>query len=105
MKSFWLSTTGQLSLGLVLVAGVFIAFAIGDDAGSGAVGAALVLAVLVVVLLGRRHSDTLDVMSGIGDERGNSSTRARWRSRAPSCPSSCRAGGSSPSPRATLTTR
>jgi hypothetical protein len=70
MKAFWLSTTGQLSLGLLLVAGVFIAFAIGDDAGSGAVGAALVLAFLLVVLIGRRHSDTLDVMSGIGDERG-----------------------------------
>jgi hypothetical protein len=29
-----------------------------------------VLAFLLLVLLGRRHSDTLDVMSGIGDERG-----------------------------------
>ena len=70
MRAFWLSTTGQLSLGLLLVAGVFIAFAIGDDAGSGAVSAALVLAILLVALIGRRRSDTLDVMSGIGDEHG-----------------------------------
>ena len=29
MKSFWMSATGQLSLGLVLVAAVFVAFAAG----------------------------------------------------------------------------
>jgi hypothetical protein len=33
MKSFWMSATGQLSLGLVLVAAVFVAFALGGDAG------------------------------------------------------------------------
>ena len=70
MKAFWYSATGQLTLGLILVAAVFVAFAIGGDPGSGAVSAALVLAFLLVVLLGRRRSDTLDVMSGIGDERG-----------------------------------
>jgi hypothetical protein len=65
-----MSPTGQLMLGLVLVAAVFVAFAVGGDAGQGAVSAAIVLAFLLLVLLGRRHSDTLDVMSGIGDERG-----------------------------------
>ena len=65
-----MSTTGQLSLGLLLVAGVFVAFAIGGDAGDGAISAVIVLAFLVLVLFGRRRSDTLDVMSGIGDERG-----------------------------------
>ena len=69
MRAFWTSTTGQLGLGLLLVAAVFVAFAIGDDAGSGAVSAAIVLAFLLLVLFGRRRSDTLDVMSGIGDER------------------------------------
>jgi hypothetical protein len=70
MKTFVMSPTGQLMLGLVLVAAVFVAFAVGGDAGQGAVSAAIVLAFLLLVLLGRRHSDTLDVMSGIGDERG-----------------------------------
>jgi hypothetical protein len=70
MKAFCLSATGQLILGLVLVAAVFIAFAVGGDAGQGAVSAAIVLAFLLLVLFGRRRSDTLDVMSGIGDERG-----------------------------------
>ena len=70
MKTFVMSPTGQLMLGLVLVAAVFVAFAVGGDAGEGAVSAAIVLAFLLLVLFGRRHSDTLDVMSGIGDERG-----------------------------------
>jgi hypothetical protein len=69
MKTFVYSTSGQLSLGLVLVAAVFVAFVIGGDVGGGAVSAAIVLAFILVVLLGRRRSDTLDVMSGIGDER------------------------------------
>jgi O-antigen/teichoic acid export membrane protein len=69
MKSFWMSANGQLSIGLVLVAGVFAAFAAGGDAGYGLVSAALVLAFLLLVYFGRRRSDTLDVMSGIGDER------------------------------------
>jgi hypothetical protein len=70
VKTFWTSPTGQLSLGLLLVAAVFVAFTLGGDAGQGAISAAIVLAFLLLVLLGRRRSDTLDVMSGIGDERG-----------------------------------
>ena len=69
MKSFWMSANGQLSIGLVLVAGVFAAFAAGGDLGYGVFSAALVLAFLLLVYFGRRRSDTLDVMSGIGDER------------------------------------
>lgn len=70
MKAFWLSPTGQFSFGLLLVAAVFVAFALGGDPIEGLIGAALVLAVLGLGLFGRRYSDTLDVMSGIGDERG-----------------------------------
>jgi hypothetical protein len=70
MKAFLYSANGQLALGMILVAAVFVAFIIGDDAGNGAIGAALVLAFLLLVYFGRRRSDTLDVMSGIGDERG-----------------------------------
>jgi hypothetical protein len=70
MKTFLHSANGQLALGLILVAAVFVAFAVGGDAGEGAVGAAIVLAFLLLVYFGRRRSDTLDVMSGIGDERG-----------------------------------
>jgi hypothetical protein len=69
MKTFWMSPAGQLSVGLVLVAAVFVAFALNDDASNGAVGAALVLGFLLLVYFGRRRSDTLDIMSGIGDER------------------------------------
>ena len=31
MRAFCMSTTGQLSMGLLLVLAVFVAFAIGDD--------------------------------------------------------------------------
>jgi hypothetical protein len=70
VKSLFTTTAGQLALSLVLVAAVFVAFAIGGDAGNGAISAAIVLAFVLIVFLGRRRSDTLDVMSGIGDERG-----------------------------------
>jgi hypothetical protein len=70
MKAFWMSATGQLSAGLVLVAAVFAAFAAGGDPAFGLVTAALVLGFLLLVYFGRRRSDTLDVMSGVGDERG-----------------------------------
>jgi hypothetical protein len=70
MKAFLYSANGQLALGLILVAAVFVAFVVGGDTGNGAISAAIVLAFLLVILLGRRRSDTLDMMSGIGDERG-----------------------------------
>jgi hypothetical protein len=64
-----MSATGQLTVGLVLVAAVFVAFALNDDPANGAIGAALVFGFLLLVYFGRRRSDTLDIMSGIGDER------------------------------------
>jgi hypothetical protein len=70
MKAFCMSIAGQLILGIALVVAVFVAFAIGGDPGNGAISAAIVLAFLLLVLFGRRRSETLDVMSGIGDERG-----------------------------------
>jgi hypothetical protein len=69
MKAFCISTTGQLSMGLLLVLAVFVAFTIGGDPVDGLIGAAVVFGFLLLVLYGRRRSDTLDVMSGIGDER------------------------------------
>jgi hypothetical protein len=69
MKSFWMSPTGQMTIGLVLVAAVFVAFALNDDPANGAIGAALVFGFLLLVYFGRGRSDTLDVMSGVGDER------------------------------------
>jgi hypothetical protein len=69
VKDFCMSSTGQLTLGLAIVAAVFVAFAIGSDAGQGAISAAIALAFLLVVHVGRNRSDTLGVMSGIGDER------------------------------------
>jgi hypothetical protein len=69
MKAFCMSPSGQLTFGALLVAAVFVAFAISGDVGNGAVSAAVVLAFLLLVYFGRRRSDTLDVMSGIGDER------------------------------------
>jgi MYXO-CTERM domain-containing protein len=70
LKTFCTTTAGQLAIGLLIVAAVFVAFAVGGEPGQGAISAAIVLAFLLLVLLGRRRSDTLDVMSGIGDERG-----------------------------------
>jgi hypothetical protein len=69
MKAFWMSANGQVTMGLVLVAAVFVAFALGGDVADGAISAAILLAFLLLVYFGRRRSDTLDVMSGIGDER------------------------------------
>ena len=70
MKAFWMSATGQLSAGLVLVAAVFAAFVAGGDPTFGLMSAGLVLGFLLLVFFGRRRSDTLDIMSGVGDERG-----------------------------------
>jgi hypothetical protein len=69
MKAFCTSANGQLTLSLLLVAAVFAAFAIGGDTSGAVVSAALLLVFVVVVHVGRRRSGTLEVMSGIGDER------------------------------------
>jgi hypothetical protein len=52
MKAFLSSANGQLTLGLILVAAVFVAFAIGGDAGYGAVSAGLVLDFMLLVYFG-----------------------------------------------------
>ena len=61
--------TAQLVAGLLLGAAVFVAFAIGGDLGSAFVSAGIVVALVVVVHFGRRRSQALEVMGGIGDER------------------------------------
>jgi hypothetical protein len=68
LKALCTSTMGQLVMSLVPVAAVFVAFAVGGDAGNGAISAGIVLVFVLLVFFGRRRSDTLDVMSG--DERG-----------------------------------
>jgi uncharacterized membrane protein len=59
----------QLVGGLLIAAAVGVAFVIGEDPGSGLVGAAIVAAFVLVVYVGRRRSASLELMSGIGDER------------------------------------
>jgi hypothetical protein len=59
----------QLALELVIVAAVFAAFAIGDGLASALVSAGIVLAFVLVVHLGRRRAQSLEVMGGLGDER------------------------------------
>jgi hypothetical protein len=49
MKTFWMSPAGQLSLGLLLVAAVFVAFTVGGDAGQGAISPAIVLALCCAI--------------------------------------------------------
>jgi uncharacterized membrane protein len=61
--------TAQLVAGLLLGAAVFVAFAIGGDLGSAFVSAGIVVAFVLVVHFGRRRSQALEVMGGIGDER------------------------------------
>jgi hypothetical protein len=64
-------TTARLSLllQLVLVVAVFVAFALGGDAGTGAVSAGVVLAAVVAFEALRRRGGTGEVLTGIGDER------------------------------------
>ena len=61
--------TAQLVAGLLLGAGVFVAFAIGGDLGSALISAGIVVAFVLFVHFGRRRSQALEVMGGIGDER------------------------------------
>ena len=61
--------TAQLVGGLLIGAAVFVAFAIGDDVDSALISGGIVVAFVIAVFAGRRRSDSLRVMSGIGDER------------------------------------
>ena len=61
--------TAQLVAGLLLGAAVFVAFVVGGDLGSAFVSAGIVVAFVLFVHVGRRRSQTLEVMGGVGDER------------------------------------
>ena len=75
MKSSVNTPAGQLAGGLLIGAAVVAAFLIGGDPGSAAVSGALVVGFVLFVYVGRRHSEAVEVMSGIGDER----TRSLYR--------------------------
>ena len=63
------SPTAQLVAGLLLGAAVFTAFAVGQGLGPAVFSGGLVMAFAVLVYVGRRRSQSLELMSGIGDER------------------------------------
>ena len=75
MKSSMNSPAAQLAAGLLIGAAVVVAFLIGGDPGSAAISGALVVGFVLFVYVGRRHSEAVEVMSGIGDER----TRSLYR--------------------------
>ena len=53
--------TAQLVAGLLIGVAVFAAFAIGGDVGSAAINGGLVMAFVVLVHIGRRRSQALEV--------------------------------------------
>jgi hypothetical protein len=63
------SPTAQLVGTLLIAAAVFVAFLIGEGAATAAVTGGLVAAFALALFFGRRRSDSIAVMSGIGDER------------------------------------
>jgi hypothetical protein len=63
------SPIAQLVAGLLLGLATAGAFLVGGDAVAGLVGGGLVIALILAVHFGRRRSQTLEVMGGIGDER------------------------------------
>ncbi len=65
----------QLLAGVLIGVAVLAAFVAGGDTGSGLVGGGLVVGFMLLVYFGRRRSQALEVMSGIGDER----TRTLYR--------------------------
>jgi hypothetical protein len=69
VKSFCSSTAGLVTVAAVLILAVLVAFAIGGDWSGGLIGSVILIAFVAVVVIGRRRSDTLNVMSGLGDER------------------------------------
>lgn len=61
--------TAQLVGGLAIGGAVIAAFLIGGDVTSALISGALVIAFVLLVHFGRRRSQSLEVMSGMGDER------------------------------------
>jgi hypothetical protein len=70
LKSFLRSPIGQLIIVCAVSIGIFVAFAIGGRPGPGAAAAAGGFVLSLLIVFGRRFSDTLAIMSGTGDERG-----------------------------------
>ncbi len=70
----------SLAIELVLCAAVFTAFLIADGLRSAITSGALVLALTLVLYFGRTRSETVEVMTGIGDERTRAITQtaAAW---------------------------
>jgi hypothetical protein len=69
-----------LGMELVLSAAVFAAFLIADGLGSAVFAGALLVSFTLVLHFGRTRSETVEVMTGIGDERTRSIARtaAAW---------------------------
>jgi hypothetical protein len=64
------TSTGLLVSGALIAAAVVAAYLVGGQSlGEALIGGALVLGFMLIVVVGRRRSDTFDVMSGVGDER------------------------------------
>jgi hypothetical protein len=95
--------TAQLVGGFAIGGAVIVAFLIGGDVTSALISGALVIGFVLLVHFGRRRSQSLEVMSGMGDERTRQ-LYLRATAFAGSVMRSCSpAGGSSPSPPATRT--
>ncbi len=62
-------TRAALTLELLLAAAVFAAFVIGGQVGQGLFSLGLLLGLIAVLWFGRTRSETVELMSGIGDER------------------------------------
>jgi hypothetical protein len=66
-----------IGAGLFLVAAVFTGYAIGEGVEAAVVPTLIVAGFLGLIIVGRHRSDSLDSMSGIGDERTrDNNTRA-----------------------------
>ena len=61
--------TAQLVGGLAIGGAVIAAFLIGGDVTSALISGALVIGFVLLVHFGRRRSQSLEVMKGMGDER------------------------------------
>jgi hypothetical protein len=70
----------SLAAELVLCAAVFVAVLIADGLGSALFAGALLLCLTLALLVGRTRSETVEVMTGIGDERTRAITTiaAAW---------------------------
>ena len=70
MKAFCTSLVGRIVISCAVSVAIFIPFAIGGHPGEGVLAAAGGLVFSLLLVVGSRFSDTLQIMSGTGDERG-----------------------------------